>query len=186
MAAATIPAAVCLSCPYCANGTLGTPTTIQHTGNSADKERLKKPHVHSTVFSPDGKYIFVSDLGIDKVMIYSLTQAVANPNQATDPFEATTPGSGPRHFTFHPNGKLAYLVEEMGGAVSAFKYKDGRLTQVQHISTYPANYTGKKWSADIHISPDGRFLYATNRTPANTIEVFTIDTQKRTIKTIGS
>jgi 6-phosphogluconolactonase len=161
--------------PIMANGTLGTPTTIQHTGNSVNKERQEKPHVHSTVFSPDDKYIFVPDLGIDKVMIYAFNPGSGKPEPAAVPFAATTPGSGPRHFTFHPNGKLAYLVEEMGGAVSAYKYNDGKLTLFQHISTYPANFTEKKWSADIHISPDGKFLYASNRSPANTIAIFSIN-----------
>ena len=161
--------------PIMANGTLGVATTIQHTGSSVDKERQEKPHVHSTVFSPDDKYIFVPDLGIDKVMIYSFNAGSGKPEPATAPFAATPPGSGPRHFTFHPNGKLAYLIEEMGGAVSAYKYKDGKLTLFQHISTYPANFTGKKSSADIHVSPDGKFLYASNRVPVNNIAIFSID-----------
>ena len=160
--------------PIMANGTLGVPTTIQHTGSSVDKERQDKPHVHSTVFSPDDKYIFVSDLGIDKVMIYSFNQGSGKPEPAAIPFAKATAGYGPRHFTFHPNGKLAYLVEEMGGAVAAYKYKAGKLSLFQHISTYPADYKEKKWSADIHISPDGKFLYATNRTPANNIAIFSI------------
>lgn len=161
--------------PIMANGMLGTPTTVQHTGSSINKERQEKPHVHSTVFSPDDKYLFVPDLGIDKVMIYSFNAGSGKPEPAPVPFAATTPGNGPRHFTFHPNGKLAYLVEEMGGTVSAYKYKDGKLTLIQQISSYPADFTGKKWSADIHVSPDGKFLYATNRQPSNTIAIFSID-----------
>ncbi|THU32441.1 lactonase family protein [Niastella caeni] len=170
--------------PIMANGTLGTATTIQHTGSSVNKERQDKPHVHSTVFSPDDKYIFVPDLGIDKVMIYSFNPGSGKPEPAPVPFAAPPAGSGPRHFTFHPNGKFAYLVEEMGGAVSAYKYKDGKLTPIQHISTYPADFTGKKWSADIHVSPDGRFLYATNRTPSNTIAIFSIDKSGK-LKALG-
>jgi 6-phosphogluconolactonase len=161
--------------PIMANGTLGVPTTVQHTGSSVLKERQDKPHVHSTVFSPDDKYLFVPDLGLDKVMIYSFNPGSGKPEPAPVPFAATAPGSGPRHLTFHPNGQLAYLVEEMGGAVSAYKYKDGKLSLIQHISTYPANYADKKWSADIHVSPDGKFLYATNRTPANNIAIFSIN-----------
>lgn len=171
--------------PIMANGTLGSPTTVQHTGSSVNKERQEKPHVHSTVFSPDDKYLFVSDLGIDKVMIYSFNPGSGKPEPAAAPFAATPAGSGPRHFTFHPNGRLAYLVEEMGGAVSAYKYKEGKLTLVQHVSTYPAGFTGKKWSADIHVSPDGKFLYATNRTPSNTIAIFSIDTKSGKLKPIG-
>jgi 6-phosphogluconolactonase len=160
--------------PVMANGTLGVPTTIQHTGSSVDKERQEKPHVHSTVFSPDDKYLFVPDLGIDKVMIYSFNPGSGKPEPAPVPFAATPPGTGPRHFIFHPNGKLAYLVEEMGGEVSGYKYKDGKLTLIQRISAYPAGFKEKKWSADIHISPDGKFLYASNRTPANNIAIFSI------------
>ncbi|OQP57020.1 3-carboxymuconate cyclase [Niastella vici] len=171
--------------PIMANGTLGTPTTIQHTGSSINKERQEKPHVHSTVFSPDDKYIFVPDLGIDKVMIYSFNAGSGKPEPAKQPFVKATEGYGPRHFTFHPNGKLAYLVEEMGGAVAAYKYKDGKLTFIQHISAYPADFTGKKWSADIHISPDGKFLYASNRTPANTIAIFSIDSKSGKLKALG-
>lgn len=171
--------------PIMANGTLGVPTTIQHTGSSVNKERQDKPHVHSTVFSPDDKYIFVPDLGLDKVMIYAFNPGSGKPEPAPVPFAATTPGSGPRHFTFHPNGKLAYLVEEMGGAVSAYKYKDGKLTLIQNISTYPADFTGKKWSADIHVSPDGKFLYASNRVPANNMAIFSIDQKSGKLKALG-
>jgi 6-phosphogluconolactonase len=171
--------------PIMANGMLGVPTTIQHTGSSVNKERQEKPHVHSTVFSPDDKYIFVPDLGIDKVMIYSFNPGSGKPEPAAVPFAATMPGSGPRHFTFHPNGKLAYLVEEMGGAVSAYKYKNGKLTLVQNISTYPADFTGKKWSADIHVSPDGKFLYASNRMPANNIAIFSLDPKSGKLKALG-
>lgn len=160
--------------PIMANGTLGVPTTVQHTGSSVDKERQNKPHVHSTVFSPDNKYIFAPDLGLDKVMIYSFNAGSGKPAPARVPFAATTPGSGPRHLTFHPNGKFMYLMEEMGGAVSAYKYNNGKLTLIQHISSYPADFKEKKSGADIHISPDGKFLYASNRTPANTIAIFSI------------
>ncbi|MBO9202296.1 MULTISPECIES: lactonase family protein [Niastella] len=161
--------------PIMANGTLGVPTTIQHTGSSVNKERQEKPHVHSTVFSPDDKYIFTPDLGIDKVMIYSFNPGSGKPEPASVPFVATPPGSGPRHFTFHPNGKLAYLVEEMGGEVSGYKYNNGKLTLFQRISTYAADFKEKKWSADIHVSPDGKFLYATNRAP-DSIAIFSINT----------
>lgn len=161
--------------PIMANGTLGNPTTVQHTGSSINKERQEKPHVHSTVFSPDDKYLFVQDLGIDKITIYSFNPGSGKPDPAPVPFVATTPGTGPRHLVFSPNAKYAYLVEEMGGEVVAYKYNDGKLSHIQSISSLPDTFTGKKWAADIHISPDGRFLYASNRTPSNTIATFTIN-----------
>jgi 6-phosphogluconolactonase len=171
--------------PVMVNGTLGAPNTVQHKGQSVDKQRQEKPHVHSTVFSPDDKYLFVQDLGIDKIMIYTFNAGHGTPEPAPVPFVATTPGGGPRHFVFSPNGKFAYLVEEMGGAVSVYKYKDGRLTAVQRISSLPANFTEKKWAADIHISPDGKFLYASNRTPSETIAIYKINKSTGKLTSIG-
>jgi 6-phosphogluconolactonase len=163
--------------PVMANGTLGQPNTIQHTGSGPNKERQEKPHVHSTVFSPDDQFLFVQDLGIDKITIYSFNAGSGKVEPAKVPFAVTQPGSGPRHFTFHPNGRYAYLVEEMGAAVVAYKYNKGQLQSIQTISTLPANSGMKGWAADIHISPDGKFLYASNRTPANSIAIYSIDTK---------
>jgi 6-phosphogluconolactonase len=87
----------------------------------------------------------------------------------------TRPGSGPRHITFHPSRPFAYLVEEISGTVSAYRYQNGRLILLQNISSQPANYKGEKGSADIHVSPDGKFLYASNRGDANSIAVYVIE-----------
>jgi len=92
---------------------------IRHEGNSINKDRQEKPHVHSTIFSPDYKYLFVPDLGLDKVMIYSFDNKTGKLQAANPPFAATNPGSGPRHFVFHPSGKYAYLVQELSGMVNA-------------------------------------------------------------------
>lgn len=149
--------------------------TIQHEGTSVDKKRQDKPHVHSANFSPDDKFLFVQDLGIDKIMAYAVDPATGKLSPAPTPFTTTTPGSGPRHFDFHPNGRYAYLMEEMSGNVTAYQYKKGQLKQFQTISAIPAGYTGPVGSADIHVSPDGRFLYASNRGESNTIAIFSID-----------
>jgi 6-phosphogluconolactonase len=149
---------------------------IQHTGTSINKQRQDMPHVHSTVFSPGGDYLFVADLGLDKIMIYKFNASASKPMQPASPaFVSTTPGSGPRHFIFHPNKKWAYLIEEMGGAVSAYQYKKGRLDVMQRIFTHADTATGEFGSADIHISPDGKFLYASNRGRENNIAIFSID-----------
>jgi 6-phosphogluconolactonase len=171
--------------PVMVNGTLGNPNTVKHAGHSIDKERQDAPHVHSTVFSPDDKYLFVQDLGIDKIQVYTFNPGHGTPDAAATPFIATTPGGGPRHLTFHPNGKFAYLIEEMAGAVSAYKYQDGTLTGIQRVSSYPANFNGKKWAGDIHISPDGKFLYASNRSPANTMAIFKINTRNGQLTAVG-
>jgi 6-phosphogluconolactonase len=148
---------------------------VQHTGTGAIKERQERAHVHAAVFSPDQRYLFSPDLGTDKLMIYRFNAASKEPLQpAKVPFAKSTPGSGPRHFRFSPNKKFAYLIEELSGTVAAYAYKNGTLTFLQRISTHPADYTGAKGSADIHLSPDGKFLYASNRGDANSIAVFSV------------
>jgi 6-phosphogluconolactonase len=150
--------------------------SIQHTGSGINKQRQDKAHVHSTVFSPAQDYLFTPDLGEDKVYTYHFNAASQKPlTPANPPFTATEPGSGPRHFTFHPNNKFAYLIEELSGIVVAYKYSNGRLSSIQRSITHPKDYKGVIGSADIHTSPDGKFLYASNRGQENTITIFSID-----------
>lgn len=159
---------------------------IQHTGTGVDKSRQDHPHVHCTVFSPDGKYLLVPDLGIDKVMIYQFNPSATQPLQpAAQPFAASAPGHGPRHITFHPNNTFAYLMEEMSGTVVAYLYKNGTLKRLQEIAAHPADYKGAIGSADIHVSPDGKFLYASNRGDENNIAIFSIDKKSGRLTSIG-
>lgn len=149
---------------------------FQHTGKSVNTQRQEKSHVHSTVFSPEQDYIFSPDLGEDKVYIYKFNPKDSKPLTAASPaFSASDAGSGPRHFTFHPNKKFAYVIEELSGTVTSFEYKKGQLKAIQKIATHPADYKGVIGSADIHTSPDGKFLYASNRGDENTITIFSID-----------
>jgi 6-phosphogluconolactonase len=160
--------------------------TIQHKGTGPNKERQEKAHVHSTFFSPDYQYLLTPDLGMDKVMIYSFNAAQKKPLAlATIPFAASSPGSGPRHLAFHPNKKYAYLVEEMTGTVRAFNYNKGALNAFQTIATHPADYKGQPGSADIHISPDGKFLYASNRGDENNIAIFSINPGTGKLTSVG-
>ncbi len=168
--------------PVMADGSLGNPTTIDHKGSSVVKDRQDKPHVHSTVFSPDNNYLFVADLGIDKEMIYSFNAGSGTATPAPTPYMLTAAGTGPRHFIFHPNGKLAYLVGELNSSVNCYSYKNGKLTFIESVSGLPAGYTGRKWAADIHISDDGNFLYFSNRDESNTIAVFSIDKKTGKLK----
>jgi 6-phosphogluconolactonase len=159
---------------------------IQHQGTGINKERQEKAHVHATVFSPAQDYLFTPDLGIDKVMIYRFSATASKPlTPAAQPFAAATPGSGPRHFTFHPNKKWAYLIEEMAGAVSAYQYNAGKLKELQRIYTHPDTLTSQPGSADIHVSPDGRFLYASNRGKENNIAIFKIDGKNGKLTSVG-
>ncbi len=161
--------------PVLADGSLGTSrSTHQHLGSGKDPQRQKGPHVHSAILSADNKWLFVPDLGVDRVMIYTFDAANGELEPTIQQFAASDPGSGPRHFTFHPNHKFAYLIEELSGTVVFYKYKKGVLTRKQKISTMPAGDTGFAGSADIHVSPDGKFLYASNRGDANTIAIYRI------------
>ena len=148
---------------------------LQDAGTGANKARQEAPHVHSTMLSPDNKFLFTPDLGTDKVMIYRFDKVNGKLSPAAPPFAASVPGSGPRHLDFHPNNHFAYLIEEMTGTVSAFKYNNGKLIPIQRISVMPADFKGALGSADIHVSKDGRFLYCSNRGDGNSITIFTIN-----------
>ncbi|MBC7947304.1 MAG: lactonase family protein [Chitinophagaceae bacterium] len=158
---------------------------IQHEGSGPNKQRQEKPHVHCTEFSDDNRFLFVPDLGIDKVMIYSFDATNGSLTPAKQPFAQSEPGSGPRHITFHPNNKFAYLIEEMSGTVVTYKYKNGKLKDVQRISTMPAGDTSFAGSADIHVSPDGKFLYASNRSTSNTIAIFSVNPRNGKLSLVG-
>ena len=159
------------------DGTLKTDIqTIKQEGSSIDKSRQQGPHVHSTFLTPDNRYILVPDLGTDKVNIYSFDiNKLTQPLTPADPaFIQVTPGSGPRHLAFHPNAKSVYLIHEMGGIVTAFDYKDGKLTEKQIITMLRPGSSGKAGAADIHVSPDGKFLYGSNRDEANELVIYSI------------
>lgn len=159
--------------PILADGQVGEPIQrIQHEGTGPNKNRQEKAHVHSVNVSPNNQAIFVPDLGIDKVMAYRLDAASGKLTEGKS--MTVSAGSGPRHFTFHPNGKFAYVIQELTSKVTTFSYKDNELTAIEEVSTLPADFSGRNACADIHISPDGKFLYGSNRF-YDTIVTFSID-----------
>ncbi|MBO9684182.1 MAG: lactonase family protein [Flavisolibacter sp.] len=170
--------------PVNSDGSLGKAvSSFQHTGHGINLKRQEGPHAHSAVFSPDNKYLFVQDLGIDKIIVYAFndkTGALAQKDSIR-----LTDGSGPRHFTFHPNGKRAYVVQELSGDITAFNYQKGALTQVQTISALPKNFNKFFTSADIHVSNDGKFLYASTRDSANILTIFRIDQKTGKLSIVG-
>ena len=117
---------------------------------------------------------FVPDLGNDRLYSYTFDAGNAtSPVTATDPAYTELPdGSGPRHFTFSPNGKFAYLISELSGNITVFAYNNGKLTEIQTIEATNAGDKNDRGSADIHLTPDGKFLYASNRGKANDIAIF--------------
>jgi len=148
---------------------------IKHTGKSIDpKGRQESAHVHMAIFTPDHKYLIVNDLGEDQTYIYNYNPAAKEKILTVKSVLKTHAGTGPRHITFSPNGKFAYLAHEFNGSITAFAYTNGNLTKLQEIGTTPENFTGRIDGADIHISADGKFLYETNRGDANSISAFSI------------
>ncbi len=155
------------SLPVNEAGALGEAASfVQHSGSSIDPQRQKGPNAHSIVISPDNRFALAADLGIDKILIYQLDAATAKltPNDA-QPFVKMQPGSGPRHISFHPIGRHVYVINELANTVTCFDYAaaSGMLTERQTIATLPAGFTGKSYTADLKITPDGKFLYGTNR-----------------------
>ncbi len=164
--------------PLKEDGSLGTdPQVIQHEGSSIDNGRQLGPHVHCTVLSPDSHYLMTPDLGTDKVSIYQFDASkISQPLSPAEPaFVSVRAGSGPRHLTFHPNSKYAYLIHEMGAMITVFDYKKGQLIEKQTITMLSPDFKGKVGAADIHISPDGKFLYGSNRGNANELAIFAIN-----------
>lgn len=165
--------------PVKTNGSLDSAKqTIQHEGRSVVEGRQDDAHVHATVFGKDNKTLYVPDLGIDKVMLYNFNNKTGKLTEASLPYTISEPGAGPRHFDIHPNGKFGYLMEELNGTVNVFEiFKDGSMESIQTVSALPREYDGPIGSADIHVSPDGKFLYASNRGESNSIGIFKINQQ---------
>jgi 6-phosphogluconolactonase len=154
------------SLPVKADGSLGEPASfIQHVGTSVNPQRQTEPHAHSIVMSPDNKFAFAADLGLDQIFCYKLDPATAKLTPHKTPFAKSPAGAGPRHFTFHPNGKRAYAINELLNSVTMFEYdaEAGTLTEKQTIPTLPPDFKGSSYCADLKITPDGKFLYGTNR-----------------------
>lgn len=159
------------------DGSLGERTAfVQHTGSSVNPVRQTHPYAHSIIVDPSNRFALVADLGVDKVFVYHFNEQDGSLQTNNPPFVNITPGSGPRHVKFHPNGKWVYLISEIASTVTAFNWDstNGSLTQFQSVSALPANFKGVNTSAEIVVHPNGKFLYASNRGD-NTVAVFAID-----------
>ena len=167
-----------------ADGTIGRRTGFDmHSGSSVDRERQTGPHPHEIVFSPDNRFVFVPDLGTDRIYIYRFDPAHQSFSPADPAFVTVTAGVGPRHFLFGPDARFAYLVCEMGSRVIIFSYHavHGVLHPIQTISTLPSKYTGPDASAEIQMDREGKHIYVSNR-GHNSITVFSIDPQHGNLK----
>ncbi len=169
--------------PVAPDGRLSEATTvIPHAGKSVHPERQSGPHAHCCTFDPAGRFVFVCDLGIDRVMAYRLDPA-SGKLTANDPaFASVKPGSGPRHIAFRPDGRFAYVINELTSTITAFSYDAaaGKLTEIQTLSSLPEYYDGPNAGAEIAVHPGGKWLYASNR-GNNTVILFNVDPDKGTL-----
>jgi 6-phosphogluconolactonase len=152
--------------PIGPDGKLGEPTSvIQHRGTSIDKSRQSTPHAHSIDLDASGKLAFAADLGLDKILIYGFDPTKGTLTPHSTPFATLKPGSGPRHFAFHPDGKHAYVINEIASTVTALDYDPaaGALTETQTISTRAPGGKPGNSTAEILVHPSGKFVYGSNR-----------------------
>ena len=152
--------------PIGADGCLASPSqTVQHHGSGPDPKRQEAPHTHSVNLDPTGRFAFVADLGLDKVMVYRFDSALGKLVPHDPPAAVLAPGAGPRHLAFHPGGRLAFVINELASTVTSFAWdgKLGVLRERQTISTLPRDFSGANLAAEVRVHPSGRFLYASNR-----------------------
>jgi 6-phosphogluconolactonase len=173
--------------PVLADGRLGDASdVVQHAGHGANPERQEGPHAHSVDLSPDNRFAFVDDLGLDELLVYKFDSAKGRLTPNDPPFARLDPGAGPRHFALHPLGKFAYVLTEMHSTVNVFaaNLQAGSFERVQTVSTLPADYKGKNDAAELQIHPSGKFLFASNR-EHDSIAGFGIDADNGTLTPLG-
>ncbi|WP_242433664.1 lactonase family protein [Burkholderia pseudomallei] len=174
--------------PVEATGALGAAVlNVHHEGTGPVKGRQDGAHVHSTVFSPDGKYLFVQDLGADKLYSYRYTpdgsRGLIGPTESR--YTLAKAGSGPRHLVFGANGRFAYVTNELNASVDVYRYDDGRLAHIETVPMTAPGFAGKVGGGALHLSPDGRFLYATNRGDANDIVIYAVNAADGKLTLVG-
>lgn len=163
--------------PVDQEGTLSSDIQIiQHEGSSIDPNRQNAPHVHSAVFHPSESRVFVADLGTDKIYLYDFVNKGSAPlSPASSPEFAVEAGAGPRHILFNKAGDRLYMIHELTAEVGVYAYEKGEIFHLETKSLVPEDFTGEVGAAEVRISPDGNYLYASNRGEANTITVFQIN-----------
>jgi 6-phosphogluconolactonase len=163
--------------PIGADGIVGAPKQVIPTGLNA----------HAFLPSPDNHFVFASNLGSDQILSFRFDAAAGTLTPNDPAATKVAEKNGPRHFVFHPNGKFVYLVNELSAALLVFSYDaaHGTLQQIQQASALPEGFGGKPWAADIHLTPDGRFLYASERT-SSTIGAFRVDAESGHVTPLGS
>ncbi len=163
--------------PLDAEGQLRPASSVfQHVGSSINPERQEGPHAHSINLDSNNRFALAVDLGVDKVLVYHFDpeKGVLSPNEPSS--APLKPGAGPRHLAFHPNGKYAYVINELDSTVTAFAYdaEHGTLQEIQTITTLPGGFTEENYPSEILVHPNGRILYGSNR-GHDTLAIYGID-----------
>ena len=170
-----------LSAKLAADGRISEPVSqFQLTGHGPIESRQKSPHAHGVAVSPDNRFVLINDLGTDRIMIYRLDATTAVLKPSDPPFFAMTPGSGPRHLAFHPNGKWAYSVNELNSTLTLFHWNAtaGTLTRIGDTPTLPpGDDVAKNRAGEVVISPDGKFLYSCDRGAVEDMLAYAIDSE---------
>jgi 6-phosphogluconolactonase len=176
-----------VSLPIRDDGSLGPArSVVQHTGSSVNPGRQKEPHAHSVNLSPDNRFAFVADLGTDRLYTYGFDPENGLSASAAPHSPSLAPGSGPRHFAFHPSGRFAYVINELLSTVTVFEYSPGTgaMSAVQTLSTLPDDFAGNTSTAEIVVHPNGQFLYGSNR-GHDSLVIFHIDDRTGRLRLIG-
>ena len=175
------------SLPIGGDGKLAAPVSvIQHQGISVEAQPKKQSNAHSINLDARNRFAFAADKGLDKIFVYQFDAAKSTLSPNDPPFAAVPPGSGPRHFAFHPSGKFAYVINEISSTVTAFSYDAdaGKLTDIQTITTLPADAKGGNSTAEIVVHPSGKFLYGSNR-GNDSLAIYTIDSNSGKLTAAG-
>jgi 6-phosphogluconolactonase len=173
--------------PIGADGKLGNSTAfIQHEGSSVNSERQAGPHAHGVYLDAGNHIAVVTDLGLDRLMVYRFDTAKGTLTANDPPFAAVRPGAGPRHFAFHPSGRFAFVINELDSTLTTFQYDPNRAAfkELATVSTLPAGFSGKNFPAEVFVHPSGKFVYGSNR-GADNIAIFAFDQTTGALTTVG-
>ena len=173
--------------PVQRDGSLGAATDMkQYEGSSVNRDRQEGPHAHCIVLDRSNRFAYSCDLGTDKVMIFRFDGRNGKLQPAQQPWVQAKPGAGPRHLAFHPNGKYVFVMNELDSTITAFAcdQSSGSLRAVRTVRTLPDDFSGANTGADIHVSPDGRFVYSSNR-GHHSIATFSFDNRAGQLAAVG-
>lgn len=172
--------------PIKEDGSLAPASDVKKLVGKGPHGEQQASHPHAVMLSPDERFAFVPDKGSDKIWAFEIDYANGKLNPSKQPFTKVKAGSGPRHMVFHASGKFAYAINELNASITAFRYDSlsGGLTEIQNITTLPADFKDWNACADIHLLLDGRFLYGSNR-GHNSIAIYSVDQATGMLQVIG-